>query len=495
MLNVRAFCVRAGAWLPTCYASVATGGLPELRQSEKGTVAITFSLVLAVLTSVAGGAVDMGRWLHAHNQSQNAIDAAVLAAGRALQTTSGDARAAAAAATAFYNQMKSQLIYDDTIAFVLSNSKTTVEVTGNARIATPFMGLLGVDSLPVFNTSASSHATSTISVGSNSGTSIELSMMLDLTGSMCEGKPMPCSASTKLTAVKDAAKDLIDIVVWNDQSAYTSKVALVPYSMGVNAGTYALATRGKFTANCSLYGCSQYKFKNAYGNSKTFNVSNCVSERVGSNAYTDASPASAPVGLNYTAPLNPCLSSTVFPLSSDKVALRGQIDAMQAAGTSAGHVGIAWGWYTLSPNWATVWPSWSRPEFYSQTKALNSYGQPKLKKIAILMTDGEYNTAYCNGIISQDSTYGSGDPLDHINCNAPNGSSYTQSLALCSSMKAANVEIFTVGFQVVDNQRARDVISKCATDSSHSYVADSADALKATFRDIALKVSVLRLTH
>jgi hypothetical protein len=265
--------------------------------------------------------------------------------------------------------------------------------------------------------------------------------------------------------------------------------------MGVNAGTYAVGARGAITSNCTSSGCSQYKFKNPNGNSKTFNISTCVSERTGTNAYTDASPASSPVGLNYPAPANPCLSSTVFPLSSDKAALKRQIAAMQAAGTSAGHIGIAWGWYALSANWAGIWPSGSKPDAYAKTKALNAFGQPQLKKIAVLMTDGEYNTGFCKGVISMDSTYGSGDPLDHINCNAPNGTPYAQSMALCASMKAANIEFFTVGFQVVDDQRARDLISGCATDASHAYLADSEDALKAAFRDIALKVSILRLSH
>ena len=52
-----------------------------------------------------------------------------------------------------------------------------------------------------------------------------------------------------------------------------------------------------------------------------------------------------------------------------------------------------------------------------------------------------------------------------------------------------------LGFLVIDDQRARDLMSSCATDASHFYVATNGDALKAAFRDIALKISKLRLTH
>ena len=58
---------------------------------------------------------------------------------------------------------------------------------------------------------------------SSGGTNVETSLMLDVTGSMCQ----PC---TKIDAVKSAAKDLIDIVVWADQSKYYSRVALAPFA-------------------------------------------------------------------------------------------------------------------------------------------------------------------------------------------------------------------------------------------------------------------------
>ena len=49
---------------------------------------------------------------------------------------------------------------------------------------------------------------------------------------------------------------------------------------------------------------------------------------------------------------------------------------------------------------------------------------PLLRKMVILMTDGEFNTAYCNGVISKDST--SGNASDRINCVAPNGNSFSR---------------------------------------------------------------------
>lgn len=468
----------------------------DFRQSSQGTIAIVFALTLVVVVAVTGLALDFGRWHSARAQAQTAIDAAVLAGGRTLQTTNGDAAAALATATSYYKQMRPNNVVGDSVNFVVADGNTTVTASGNASIQLPFLKILGFDQLPLLVADGSEYAQSAIGTGANSGTSLELSLILDLTGSMCSGATQPCRSSSRLDPLKLAAKDLIDIVVWDNQDQFTAKVAVVPYSMAVNVGTFASGVRGAIgSGTCTSPGCLKHKFKNPYGNSMTFDISTCVSERTGNNAYADISPATAPLGKNYPSPSNPCLSSTVTPLSNDKTHLKAQIDAMMAGGSTAGHLGVAFGWYTLSPNWASVWPATSTPGSYSDTKTLNNYGQPKLRKIAILMTDGEYNSSYCNGVISQNSSYGSGSAVDHINCNAPNGGSVNQAIALCNKMKSANVEMFSIGFDVVDDVKARDLLAQCATSTSHAYLASNEAGLKAAFRDIALKVSILRLTH
>ncbi len=86
---------------------------------------------------------------------------------------------------------------------------------------------------------------STCTGNSAGGSNVEISLMLDVTGSMCS----PC---TKIQAVQSAAKDLIDIVVWSDQSQYYSRVALAPFAEAVNVGTLlAPLVRGIPTVNTS----------------------------------------------------------------------------------------------------------------------------------------------------------------------------------------------------------------------------------------------------
>ncbi|MFV0369237.1 MAG: VWA domain-containing protein, partial [Hyphomicrobiaceae bacterium] len=109
-----------------------------------------------------------------------------------------------------------------------------------------------------------------------------------------------------------------------------------------------------------------------------------------------------------------------------------------------------------------------------------AYNQEGLRKIAILMTDGEYNTQYDEGF-----PVGTG--------SAPNGSSTTQARTWCTNMKAAGITVSTVGFKVKSSGRAVQTLTTCATDDSMFFIATNGDALRQAFRDLALRISTLYL--
>jgi hypothetical protein len=157
-------------------------------------------------------------------------------------------------------------------------------------------------------------------------------------------------------------------------------------------------------------------------------------------------------------------SVTILPLTNDKDALTAKIDTFVANGYTAGHIGTAFAWYMLSPEWSGIWPENSQPASYSDAAT---------KKIAILMTDGEYNTQY-NGT-------GYGTPSE-------------QAVQLCANMKAKGIEVYTVGFDLGGNETATSTLASCATDASYAYVAADGNELKQAFRDIAIKLSNLYLS-
>ena len=448
---------------------------------RSGSVSMLFGLAAIPLMIAIGGAVDYGRWQHAREQTIAAMDAAVLRGGRALQVDNQDTAAAIAAAEKFYEQnLKTRLtLLSDTVSFEVADDGTAMTTSGQAYIATTFLRLANIDKLPLLNGTGADYSKATLAIGGNGGENLEVAMMLDVTGSMCS----PCS---KLEDLKEAAKDLINIVVWDDQSEFTAKVALVPFSEDILLPTSALdAARGTGlpqSKTVTYWNGSEWK-------NKTYWRSDCVVERTGDEKYTDAAPGSGTyVMAHYTSnstgsgsdKKGVCSipsSAELVPLSDDKASLSATIDGLSAGGYTAGHLGVGWSFYTLSPNWASLWPGESQPQ---------PYGTENLRKIAILMTDGEFNTEYdANGISTRDTGSGS----------AANGDAATQARALCDTMKAQGITVYSVGFELSgESSESYQTLYQCATDPGHFYNAEDGEQLKQAFRDIALKLSSLYLS-
>src|SRR5262245_59880043 len=216
------------------------GVLARLHRDRSGTVSMLFGLILIPLAAIVGLAVDFGRVYQVKSHTQVALDAAALAAGRVAQVEKTDtASKTATAASTYFNQTKPTGVVLSALQYSPNAQQTEFKVTATSWVRTPFLGILhgwfGKGSEPgappacqgnffgcvrVMTTATAALCPSASCSGSNAGGSnVEVAMMLDVTGSMCS----PC---TKIDAVISAAKDLIDIVIWDDQSTYTSRVAL-----------------------------------------------------------------------------------------------------------------------------------------------------------------------------------------------------------------------------------------------------------------------------
>ena len=111
------------------------------------------------------------------------------------------------------------------------------------------------------------------------------------------------------------------------------------------------------------------------------------------------------------------------------------------------------------------------------------------------MTDGEFNTVHCNGVVARNSTSGSGDTADHINCDAPNGDPYPQARAYCDAMRARGIVVYTVGFAITAGSTAAGMLNYCATTPANAFLASNGSQLRAVFQQIARNISSLRLTR
>jgi Flp pilus assembly protein TadG len=230
----------------------------------------------------------------------------------------------------------------------------------------------------------------------------------------------------------------------------------------------------------------------------------CVSERVGVNAFTDEAGgtgadksmiagnplwdwstsnnnkkngayeieyggANSSRGAFNVSPAQ-CENSAPMPLSEDKAALKAYVDDLHAGGGTAGHLGIAWGWYLISPSWNALWPSASHPW---------PWNEPDTAKAIILMTDGEFNQTHPS--ISE--------------------SSIELAMEFCDAMKEEpyNVQIYTVGFQVPANVATmpggETILDYCATDPGHAFTPSNGEELTDAYTAIAQSISDLRITR
>lgn len=526
--------------------------------SRRGNVAMIFAVAMPVLVMVTMGGVDISRAATVKASLQDALDAAALAAARSSATTSEEINAIGNRVL----NANMQRFPDATLqnaTFTLDASQTVVaSATVNVKtlvagIVLPSTGRLFNDYIPVGSTSEVTR----------SAKNLEVAMVLDVTGSM---------DGDDIASLKTAAEGMIDAVVKDQQTPYTSRVAIVPYSMGVNLGAAAVNARGattggkavssasksctsswsgttctvtltanghgfavgdyfvldsapsgstslntpqnssyrvterttntlKFTLNrnpstsvtggqlhCVTAGCTYFRFSNMDGGTSVQKISTCVTERTGGQAYTDASPTTYPVGRNY--PMwgsdNACVSTEIMPLSSSRADLKSRISGLSAVGSTAGHIGTAWGWYALSPSFNGLWTA---------SAAANAYNTAETVKVVVLMTDGDFNTPYSNGVIAGDALNGSGANANKIAQYATNGASASQASQLCTAMKAKGITVYTVAFSVAANSAAATLLNGCASNADKAFVASSGTQLVAAFQAIGRDITQLRISR
>ena len=252
-------------------------------------------------------------------------------------------------------------------------------------------------------------------------------------------------------------------------------------SFGPSEGSYASGAK----IWCGNYGCSYRVFTTAAGGIADFPVSTCVTDR-STNTYTDTAPSTTKLGFHYSSN-GSCITNTIQPLTANKQTLHALANSLVAAGSTSGHIGLAWGWYMISPNFGYLWPS----------SAPRPYGGANLIKAVVFMTDGVFNTPYCSGVVASDALSGSGGDSSHINCASPHGSSRSQAETLCDSIKTPsnNTKLYVVGFDLEDDPDTLDFLEDCASGPEYFFQADDGDALEAAFEAIADSLSDLRISR
>lgn len=455
--------------------------LNEFGGDRSGSFAIMMAMVLAVITLSAGYALNIAQLYNVRSALRQSLDAAVTSTARDITTGVihvDDARQWVELflkANGDPSIMDGERVVLDQLA--VDKVSGTLEASAYVDVALYF---------PLFGTSNEKRVRSQ-SASLYSDKKIEVAMMLDVTDSM---------AGSKINDLKAAASNAVDALTKNQNKANPRlRIALVPYSDGVNVGSLAKdvvfveksggwdlpppadATKGEINANTGS------------------STDNCATERKTADLkadFSDDAPEALrirkiggkdrqyPAKVNRDDRLNSCAKAVLKPLSPDADALKKQIKDFSVAGYTAGAIGVQWTYYMLSEKW--------RPAI--QKAGLGDgpadFDQKKVAKIAILMTDGEFNTAHANV---------TGDKSDVRKQNAKSRS-YAESL--CDNMKKDGIEIFTIGFKLTSNE-AKNVMKKCASPDTGSlkryYETSSGAELNDAFMTIARNIEALVLTN
>jgi Flp pilus assembly protein TadG len=416
--------------------------LRKFQKNEGGSVLILFGLTVILLFLFAGCGMDYARARNAHTRAGVAIDAATLAAAKAMreQPNMSDAQLL----------LLAQQYFDANISRG-GNGATTWEPVSfspapDRKTGTIHAKVSGI--VQTFFARVAGPNLATIPVSKNSVVTynlveVEIGLVLDVTGSM--------NQKNKIGDMKSAVKTLADIML-PTSGPKNAKIGLAPYSASANLGTYASAASN--------------------GRSKD----GCVVERLDPMyRYTDIAPVMAPFGVKGDMTTNSgsyaCNPAKLQPLTDDHDKIVNTVNTYSPGGCTAGHIGAMWGWNLISPNWSNVWPAAPAP-----------YNDGKTIKAVILMTDGTFNTQYV------------GAPT---NCN-PNGdpTAAAEALKVCDAMKAQGVVVYTVGFRLsTEPPSATTTLAACASSASHALLAENGAELDTAFKNIAIQLNNIRLSQ
>lgn len=420
-----------------------------------GNFAVLTAAMASMLAVAVGLAVNLAQVYTAKADLTAALDAAVTSTARDLTTGKIAEKDARSRFEVFFRangdpQFASgeRLVLD---TFVVDKASQTVRASAHVD-ADLFLSVFS--SGPVQRITAKSAAL-------YSDKPIEVAMMLDVTGSM---------AGQKIKDLKAAADNALNAFLdGQDPKKPRVRVAIVPYADSVNAGPLANAVHveTRFTTGEPPALDDPLPASTA--------PDDCATERKGRHQFTDASPSTAMV--NRDVRLDFCPAAPLAPLSADLAALKKTVGKFKASGSTAGHIGIQWSWYMLSPKWADVLPKASDPA---------AYDAKKVAKYAILMTDGEFNTAFA-GVPKSEQTTGQQASLSRRHAEK-----------LCGEMKKAGIEIFTVGFMLRESG-AKAVLGDCASPDTkgirHYFETSSGAELNDAFLEIVRNIERLAITE
>ncbi len=432
--------------------------LQRFLRESRGNVAVIVALLILPMLVLAGGATDVARFEAHRVQLQDGVDRAALAAASLTQTQSVESTVA--------DYMKSipyiSEVDLDSQSSVSLNARV-VTVTASYSMPTGFLPLIGINNLDIVVSATAQE----------NRQNLEISLMLDISGSMRWGTP------TRLSLLRPAAKEFIDTIL-TPATAPTTSISIVPYAGSVNPGSAVF---------------------NGLGVPRQHNYSSCIEF-----ANTDYGVGMIPFNqrsqvphftVNHQGVNEPGLewswcpyeATSITYLSNNATALKAKIDGMRMHDGTGTAIAMNWGMMLLEPGaqpliaqaaTAGIVPA----QFANRPAAFNS---GNTVKVIVLMTDG---------VISQQFrphqyNYPRNPAVNNYETqSAANAAQRMQ--AVCNRAKANNVIVYTIGFQLEEAGKTQ--MRNCASSAGHFYDVVGLDIASA-FRAIANSIQKVKLTQ
>ena len=524
---------RRGAWPLRLLRDFAVG--------RRGAVIIIFALALVPLLVMAGGAIDMARFYMAKSRIQYALDAALVAAGASDPAADraaifGDYFTANYPATSLGTHTLNPPDFTNPIASVFDASATLT-------LPTVFLPFAAINQLQTTVQASVVRQTS----------GVEVVLVLDSTFSMLD--PAQVGApTTKLDDLKAATAVLLDTLFQGQPTSPTVKVSIVPYVSTVNIGT-GDPTLARSPPPLHQYplgdadwkGCVearpypndindvyipgdpvQGEWKRYFWEAEPYYLINNVPSdcrnpwwrptslpslivqpigptgRSGHPPFSSAPGTFTDIGLNPLPDIDPAIDgitigpnkacpTALTPLTNQRAVLdtaTNNLEGWNQGGTITS-LGAVWGWRALSPG-----------EPFTQGVA---YGTPGVKKVMIIITDGENSILSGGNCGAINARYGSGytgygytseGNLGSANPITAQAETDTRLTEVCDAIKATNeITIFTITFGDEANAAVQNLMQSCATSPANHIHAPSASELIAAFQAIGAKLTNLRIAQ
>ena len=250
----------------------------KFAEDQSGAAAMVLAVAAVPMVMVAGAAVDFGNAYSVQARLQAATDAAALAAGREANLPVADLERIA---DAYFKSNYGTPANTEPPTMSLSiNADGELRVDGQVKVKNYLISLAGYEQTTV---SASSQVT-------KDGTGLEVALVFDNTGSM--------GNQSRLSTLKVAARDFVNILFGPRETAKTLKIAVVPFSQFVNVGADKadqdwLDKGGLNTYSRANFASGSWHNWQAWTELSNRTWTGCVESRAGALSVDDTPPTNA----------------------------------------------------------------------------------------------------------------------------------------------------------------------------------------------------------